>query len=114
MERCWPQAQSRDVGVLTDPTLYGEALQIAQEHGAVTTQVLQRELGPRLVGSFLFKREQSQRVARQLLIESQRYGWLRAEASSRASARATCCLTDEGAAALTQFHANSRQFRRTS
>jgi hypothetical protein len=112
MDRCWPQPRSRDVGVLTDPSLYGEGLQIAHDQGLVNASLLQRELGPRLRGQFLLKQQQSQRVARQLIIESQRFGWLRTDEGSGSLARATCRLTEAGVAALAQFHASTRQFRR--
>jgi hypothetical protein len=113
MDRCWPQPQSRDVGVLSDPTLYGDALQIARDHTVVTAQTLQRELGPRLRGPSLVQQRQSRRAARQLMIELQRYGWLRAEDGSRAGSLSPCRLTPEGATALAEFGSNAQAFRRT-
>src|SRR5262249_27034556 len=83
VERYWPQPQSRDVGVLSDPALYGEALQVARDQGTVNSALLQRELGPRLRGQFLVQERQSERVARQLVLELQRYGWLKAEEGGR-------------------------------
>jgi hypothetical protein len=108
----WPQPQSRDVGVLSDPSLYAEALQIAQDQGLVTKQVLQREIGPRLRG-MLFVKQQSARVARQLILELQRYGWVRADEGGRVRSGAACRLSVEGAAALAESQSNPRAFRRT-
>lgn len=112
MEHPWKQPESRDVGALTDPTLYGETLLIARSEGRVSAAQLRRELGPRLRGQFLIQQQQSERVARQLILENLRFGWLSPDPGSRSRAAATCRLTETGAAALALFQAGGRPFLR--
>ena len=106
----WDQPKSRDVGLFTDLTLYAEALQLAQEQGAVTASYLQRELRQRLLGLLLVK-QQSPRAVQHLIRELRQFRWLEpADGSGRSLASAPHTLTEAGSKALTLSKRNPHVF----
>ena len=113
MSSCvWDPPKSRDVGLFTDLTLYAEALQLAQEQGAVTASYLQRELRQRLLGLLLVK-QQSPRAVQDLIRELRQFGWLEpVDGSSRSLTGAPHTLTEVGSKALTLSKRDPRMFHR--
>ena len=111
-KRGWPEPPSLNVGLFTDLTLYAEALQLAEERGAITAAYLQQELSQRLLKLLLVER-QSMRVAQDLVRELRLFGWLqREEAAAKGASGLSHMLTPEGARALGESRRDSRAFRR--
>jgi hypothetical protein len=119
----WPSPQHRDIGLFTNASLYADALTLASEsdHG-LNEDIIKAELGPRRAGlaerrpifdaeeGFISYRGISQRVARDLVKELIRFGWIRRP--DRASTD-TCFLTDDGDYALSLHRISSYEFRQT-
>ena len=117
----WPSPQHRDVGLFTNASLYADALTLASEanHG-LTEGIIKSELGPRRSGlaerrpifdaedGFISYRGISQRVARDLIKELTRFGWIRRADRSNTN---SCILTDDGAYAVALHKSSTYEFR---
>jgi len=108
----WPVPRSREVGLFTDLTLYAEALALAQEYGAVTVSLLQRDLGQRMQKMRLVLR-QSERTVERLMRELRYFDWLKPRSGSAEKLTiAPHMITPEGQQAFTLSRKDARAFRR--
>ncbi len=108
----WPLPRSREVGLFTDLTLYAEALALAQEYGAVTVSLLQRDLGQRMQKMRLVLR-QSERTVERLMRELRYFDWLKPRpGSAEKLSTAPHVITSEGQQALTLSRKDARAFHR--